>query len=80
MLKINELNRPESRLNKAKDFELLFVLLERDICAPATIRFWAHERMRLGKNVRGDAQIQEAYDTAAIMDERRLANAEVTIV
>lgn len=60
MRKRDELNHPRSCLNKAENDELLFVLLGRDIAAPAAVRAWIEERIRLGKNTREDAKIVEA--------------------
>ena len=60
MTKAKELSEPDSCLNRAKDDELLFVLLSRDYAAPKTIRFWADLRIRLGMNKPDDAQIIEA--------------------
>lgn len=68
MLKALELQNPDSCLNRARDDEWLFVLLGRDIAAPATIRFWVSERIRLGKNVSTDLQIQEAINCAEAME------------
>jgi hypothetical protein len=58
---------------KAKDDEMTFVLLGRDPAAPETIRFWARERVRRGKNRPDDAQIVEALDCAATMERERSA-------
>jgi hypothetical protein len=71
MFKIDELKQPESCLNRALDGEMLFVLLARDVAAPATIRAWAKERIRLGKNTLTDAQIQEALLCALYMEQHR---------
>lgn len=60
MKKRDELAHESSCLNKAHDDELLFVLLERDAAAAATVRFWVAERIRLGKNKADDPQIIEA--------------------
>lgn len=68
MLKALELDSKDSCFNRAKDNEWLFVLLGRDIAAPATIRFWITERIRLGKNSREDSQIQEAIRCANAME------------
>jgi hypothetical protein len=54
-------------MGKAGDKEMTFVLLSRDDSAPSVIAFWAHERVRLGKNQWGDAQIVEALECAATM-------------
>ena len=56
---------------KAKDDEMTFVLLARDIAAPSTIRYWASERIRTGKNKPEDAQIVEAFECATFMEKQR---------
>lgn len=70
MLKSNEVASPKSCLNKAKDHEMIFVLLARDAAAPDTIRFWAEQRVAIGKNKRTDEQIVEAFECARIMEEQ----------
>lgn len=60
MTKEKEISDPNSCLNKAKDNEILFVLLGRDPAAPAAIRAWIRERLQLGKNVEKDDQIKSA--------------------
>ncbi len=72
MLKKDELTDPNSCFSKAKDSERMFVLLARDIVAPNTIRFWANERIRLGKNKFYDSQIQEAFECARLMERERV--------
>jgi len=64
MLKRDEISDPNSCLNRARDDEQTFVLLGRDAAAPAAIRAWVNERLRLGKNMLEDAQIQEALEAA----------------
>ena len=49
--------------------EMVFVLLGRDAAAPAAIRAWAAERIRLGKNAPGDEQVTEALACAVTMAE-----------
>lgn len=71
MRKFLELKHAGSCLNRAKDEEWLFILLARDAVAPATIRFWAAERIRLGKNSSDDEQIVEALHCASNMEEQR---------
>jgi hypothetical protein len=71
MLKRDEISNPESCLNSALGGERLFVMLARDPAAPVAIRAWVNERLRLGKNARGDAQIMEALDCARWMEEER---------
>jgi hypothetical protein len=60
MRKRQELTDPRSCLNKAADDEMLFVLRGHDVAAPAAVRAWIEERIRLGKNARDDAQIADA--------------------
>ena len=60
MIKIEELKDPSSCLNKARDDELLFVLLGRDIAAIAAVESWILERIALGKNNKDDKQIVDA--------------------
>lgn len=69
MLKHKELADPTSCLNKAKDSEMLFVLLGRDPAAPVAIRAWMHERIRLGKNEPTDSQIVEATRCASEIEQ-----------
>lgn len=69
MRKWEELADAKSCFNRADVNEVLFVLLARDPAAPATIRFWAKERARLGKNLIDDRQIEEALACAAEMEK-----------
>lgn len=71
MRKRDELTDPQSCMNRANDEEMTFVLLARDAAAPAAIRAWVEERIRLGKNQRGDSQIIEAMQCAWIMEVQR---------
>lgn len=71
MIKRDEIEDTESCFNKAQDSERLFVLLARDPAAPAAIRAWIAERIRLGKNAAGDEQIREALECADLMDLER---------
>jgi hypothetical protein len=71
MRKAAELMESDSCLNRADDSEMLFVLLGRDVAAPATVRFWAQERIRLGKNQPGDLQITEALACAHKMQAEK---------
>jgi hypothetical protein len=48
--------------------EMLFVLLGRDKAAPATIRFWIEERIRLDRNHPDDSQLREAEECARAME------------
>jgi hypothetical protein len=69
MRKINELQDPNSCLNKAKPREMLFVLIGHDVCGPEVIRFWCEKRIERGKNKPGDPQIREALLCAIAMEE-----------
>ena len=71
MIKAKELTDHNSCMMRAKPDEEVFVLLARDAAAPATIRFWARERVRIGKNVDYAPQIRDAYDCARVMDRQR---------
>lgn len=67
MRKQEELTNPNSCMSRAKPDEMTFVLLARDLCAPAVIAFWCQERVRLGKNEWSDPQITEALECARAM-------------
>jgi hypothetical protein len=69
--KRDELTRLNSCMNRAKDDELTFVLLGRDVAAPDTIRAWVRKRIQLGKNKTTDQQIVEALHTAQLMEDER---------
>lgn len=71
MRKRDELTAPTSCMSKAGPGEMTFVLLARDQAAPAAIRFWAAERVRLGKNRPDDPQVAEALECARIMEDER---------
>jgi hypothetical protein len=58
-------------MNRAKDDEMMFVLLGRDPAAPAAIRAWAVERIRLDKNYESNLQISEALNCAYRMERER---------
>jgi hypothetical protein len=60
MRKRDELTDPRSCMSRAQEDEWTFVLLGRDCAAPAAVRAWIEERIRLGKNQRDDPQIVEA--------------------
>jgi hypothetical protein len=67
MKKLKEASDPKSCWNRAEDEELVFVLLARDPAAPQAILAWINERIRLGKNTQGDAQVIEATKCALNM-------------
>lgn len=71
MRKRDEISDPNSCFNRAKDDEIVFVVLGRDEAAPATIRGWVGERLRRGKNALGDRQILEALDCANQIERER---------
>ena len=68
MRKRDELTNSNSCMSRAAEDEMTFVLLGRDEAAPAAIRFWVGERIRIGKNVETDAQIIEALACADSME------------
>lgn len=71
MRKSDELTKPTSCMSRARNDEWTFVLLGRDAAAPATIRFWVNERLRIGKNSPDDPQIIEAIACADSMESER---------
>lgn len=71
MRKFDELTDPTSCINRAVYNEMTFVLLGRDVAAPAAIRFWIAERIRLGKNTAYDPQLLEAEACARVMEAER---------
>jgi len=71
VIKREELGNPKSCMSRAKDYEMTFVLLARDKCAPAAIRAWVGYRVEMGKNNFGDPQIQEALACAMKMEQWR---------
>lgn len=71
MIKADEISIPESCLSKARDDEMLFVLISRDEAAPDTIMDWCRRRVFLGKNKRDDPQIIEAIACAERMRHQR---------
>jgi hypothetical protein len=68
MRKAEELKNPNSCMNRAFLTEMTFILLARDIAAPATIREWCRLRCLHGKNTAKDEQIQEALACADAME------------
>ena len=68
MRKRDELTNPNGCMFRARDDEMTFVLLGRDLAAPVAIRAWIAERIRLGKNKPDDPQIVEAEQCAATME------------
>jgi len=68
VLKKDEIANPESCLNRAREDELVFVLLGRDVAAPVAIRAWASERIARRKNEPDDRQIMEAHVCANLME------------
>lgn len=71
MIKSRELTDPKSCMSRAKDGEMTFVLLVRDIAAPKTIKAWVDERIRVGKNSYTDPQIAEALECMDEMERQR---------
>jgi hypothetical protein len=69
MRKKDELTKEHTCMQHAHAEEMVFVLLSRDAAAPAAIRAWVAERLRLGKNTETDAQIVEALECARVMEK-----------
>lgn len=71
MIKKDELSDPRSCMSRANDDEMIFVLLARDLAAPAAILAWCDERISLGLNSAGDQQIINARLCASAMERYR---------
>jgi hypothetical protein len=69
MTKQTELRDPASHFNRARPYEMLFVLMGRDACAARTIRYWVQLRIEAGVNQAGDEQLREALRIADYMDD-----------
>lgn len=70
MRKHDELTNPDSCMSRADLKEMTFVLLARDMVAPATIRYWCQRRIAIGKNKVDDPQITEALACADEMERQ----------
>jgi hypothetical protein len=71
MRRIDEIVQPDSCINKARNNEMVFVLIGRDAAAPEAIRAWVKARIKLKKNTKDDYQIKEALACAEIMEKER---------
>ena len=60
MRKREVLSDPSSCLNRARDDEMIFVLLARDESSIDAVRAWIESRIKRGKNIREDAEIVSA--------------------
>jgi hypothetical protein len=69
MRKKDEVSKSNSCMAHAHPEEMVFVLLGRDVAAPATIRAWVTERLQRGKNLATDTQIVEALECAETMEK-----------
>lgn len=69
MKKYEERDNPNTCWNKAREDEMLFVLLERDDAFPGTVRYWISERIRLGLNKPGDEKLVRAEAAAKYVEE-----------
>jgi hypothetical protein len=70
--KLEELNDPNSTLNKAADDEPIFILRAQDMTAPQTVLEWMQRNPQIG-----EAKFAEARDCADAMrawPERRKAD------
>jgi hypothetical protein len=70
LTKREEIDNPNSCLNKGSDAALKFVLDETDVAAPDTVRNWAALRCAKGKNNLTDPQITEALEWADRVERR----------
>src|ERR1019366_4825783 len=74
MLKSDELTSSNSCLNRARADEMNFVFVEDDEAAPATIRAWIAERIRLGRNKAVDQKLVTAEAVAVAMEKSKAAS------
>lgn len=74
MLKQDELTIDSSCLNRANANEMLFVILERDVAASETIRYWCMMRIKHNKNKEDDDQIKEALMVADYIEMKQRAD------
>jgi len=79
VLKRDEMFVLDSCLNKAREDEMLFVLLARDPAFPATVRFWAAERVRLGKDGPASPKVLSALACAAAAEREHAAAAAADV-
>ena len=78
MRKAEELTSPNSYMTRADDDEMTFVLLARDVAAPAIIREWCRLRCNVYlKNRPLDAQITEALACASEMERQYIQRRKV---
>lgn len=70
MRKRDELSNPNSCLNKAREDEVLFVLIARDEDAPGTIRDWIKRKVARGRQP-DDPKLLEAEQCAREMESSR---------
>jgi hypothetical protein len=71
MIKREELTNPNSCMSRARDEEMTFVLLGRDVAAPHAIRAWCDQRVVMDKNTWSDKRIVEALAFADQMEKTR---------
>lgn len=71
MLKANERTYPNSCWNKAKDDEIVFVLIDRDPEMADTIRDWARRRVEHGHNKATDDKIRHALVLADVIEVKQ---------
>ena len=75
MLKRDEIADPTSCWNKAKDDDIVFILLQGDDASPETIRFWVNKRIELGKNKPGDRKMVTALQAADAIEAMQATKA-----
>ncbi len=69
MIKRDEVRRPDSCLNRAREDEIVFVLLGRDMTTPITILKWAMERIKISKSAVDSDEIKDAVRMADTLIE-----------
>jgi hypothetical protein len=69
--KIDEIENPDSCLNRAGSGEMIFVLRATDPSAPTAILSWIMNRVQLGRNKFSDEKIKEALRCIETMERTR---------
>lgn len=73
MTRQQEIDDPNSCLNKGPDDESKFVIRDVDVTAPQVVREWARLRIRYEKNLPNDAQITESLNWADNAEQKLMA-------
>ena len=70
MRKWEEMELEHSCLNRAGEYEYMFILLGRDEVAAKTVRYWIRQRLKSELNTKLDRKITEAEDIATKLEKQ----------